>query len=79
MELQAQIPTALCTVHNFICMHDSTNIPTNKASDEDDEDWQGEYSGANDDDDNDDDNEEEEEENNDIVAIKEDNKIEFHQ
>jgi hypothetical protein len=77
MELQAQIPTALCTVHNFICMHDPTNIPTNEADDEDDdEDWQGEYSGGNDDDKEE---EEEAEENDDIVAIEEDNKIEFYQ
>ncbi|KAG2034335.1 hypothetical protein BDR03DRAFT_1013523 [Suillus americanus] len=46
MELQAWIPAALCAIHNFIHVHDSTNIPTND-NDNDNEDWQGGYFGRN--------------------------------
>jgi len=67
MDIQAWIPATLCVIHNFICVHDPTDIPTNDDNDEDDEDWQGGYSGG---------NAEEEEE---IAAVEEDNELEFCQ
>jgi hypothetical protein len=37
MEIQAQIPAALCTMHNYICVHDPTNgnLPADDGDNED--------------------------------------------
>lgn len=68
MGIQAQIPTALCAVHNFICEYDPAESPTNDNNDDDndDEDWRGGYFDRN-------------VEEDDIATVEEDDELKFHQ